>query len=132
MNSALAAYLRDAGARPFAWGACDCCSWTCDWVLQVAGVDPAAAWRGQCASEHDARRIVARGGGVLALAQAGCAAAGLVPTGDPLPGDVGVVLTPQGATMAIRTRIGWACKTTDGLAVGPYPRLAAWRVECLR
>ena len=129
MNSELPRYLRESAGAPFAWGDCDCCTWTCDWVARVIGVDPAARWRGACASEADAERIIAEGGGILALARVGCAGAGLVETRDPLPGDIGVVLTPLGEAMAIKTRIGWAMKTKNGVAAARVPMLAAWRVE---
>lgn len=130
MNSLLVDYLRDGGSRPFAWGADDCCTFACDWVRVSAGVDPASEWRGRCANARDAARIMRDGGGVLALARQGCAAAGLAETSDPLPGDVGVVLSPNGEAMAIRTRIGWAVKSERGVAVAPFPLLAAWRVNC--
>jgi hypothetical protein len=129
MNSRLPAWLAASGSRPFAWGVCDCCTWVCDWVVAAQGVDPAAAWRGACASARDAARIL-RGRGLLALAREGCAAAGLAETRDPLPGDVGVVLTEDGPAMAIRTRTGWAIKAGQGFGVRAAPMLAAWRVEC--
>jgi len=129
VNSDLPAWLAASGGRRFAWGACDCCTWACDWVVAAASVDPAAAWRGACASARDAARIL-RGAPLPELARRGCEAAGLVETRDPLPGDVGVVLTPNGAAMAIRTRRGWAVKSAVGFGVGPYPMLAAWRVAC--
>ncbi len=132
MNTDLPAYLRETGARPFVWGACDCCTFACDWVSRATGVDPARDWRGLCASARDAARILRDGGGVLALARQGCAQAGLAPTDDPMPGDIGVVLTAEGEAMAIRTRIGWAVKSARGVAVAAFPRLAAWRVECRR
>lgn len=132
MNNELAVYLREGGGRPFAWGRDDCCTFACDWVLRVAGVDPALEWRGRCASARDAARIMRTGGGVLALARRGCASVGLVETADALPGDVGVVRSANGEAMAIRTRIGWAVKSQRGVAVASFPLLAAWRVEpCL-
>lgn len=130
MNSDLPIYLRESAARAFAWGECDCCTWACDWVAQVIGVDPARRWRGACASAIEAARILKEGGGMLALAQAAFADVGLAETDDPLPGDVGVVLGSDGETMAIRTRIGWAVKTRDGVGCGPFATLAAWRIEC--
>lgn len=130
MNSALADYLRASGARPFAWGVDDCCTFACDWAVIACGLDPAADWRGRCANARDAAGILRDGGGVLALARKGCSAAGLVQTTDALPGDVGVVLSPNGEAMAIRTRVGWAVKSERGVVVAPFPLLAAWRLPC--
>jgi len=98
-------------------------------VVAAQGVDPAAAWRGACASARDAARIL-RGRGLLALAREGCAAAGLAETRDPLPGDVGVVLTEDGPARTVRTGAGWAIKAGQGFGVRAAPMLAAWRVEC--
>ncbi len=123
---ALAAYLRASGARPFAWGECDCCTWACDWVLQRRGVDPAAEWRGRYRTRRGAMRNV-RPGFLLVVAGA-MAKAGLKTTDDPTPGDVGVVMTPQGASLAIKTPTGWAGKAEAGIVVAPFTALEAWSI----
>ncbi|MCW0235285.1 MAG: hypothetical protein OJJ21_16925 [Ferrovibrio sp.] len=56
------------------------------------------------------------------------AAAGLAETSDPQPGDVGVVLTDMGGTLAVRTSTGWACKSERGVVVAPYELVKAWTV----
>lgn len=49
------------------WGRSDCIMATCDHVLRVTGIDPAAPWRGSYADEAGARAIYEAYGGVLAL-----------------------------------------------------------------
>jgi hypothetical protein len=53
--------LRDAVHKhhaPFAWGSNDCCSFVCDCVLAMTGVDIYAEFRGHYASELDAQRTM--------------------------------------------------------------------------
>ncbi|HCN87818.1 MAG TPA: hypothetical protein DIT28_01355 [Oxalobacteraceae bacterium] len=53
--------LRDAVHRhhaPFAWGTNDCCSFVCDCVLEMTGVDIYAEFRGKYSSELDAQRTM--------------------------------------------------------------------------
>lgn len=122
----LADYLRASGARPFAWGACDCCTWVCDWVVLRRGVDPAARWRGRYRTARAAHRNLKNG--LVSVASESMASAGLSATDDPQPGDVGVVLTGQGQSLAIKTVTGWAGKAETGVVVAPFPVLAAWTV----
>lgn len=129
MPPGLADHLRRGAAEPFAWGELDCCLWACDWVLVRRGVDPMAGWRGRYRTRLGAARRIARAGGFLSAVRAEMAAAGLVPTFDPVPGDVAAVLTPQGEALAIRTPTGWAGKGPQGLAVcSSWTPLAAWSV----
>lgn len=71
---------------------------------------------------------LARAGGLLVLARLRMAECGLVPTVDPQPGDVGVIETPWGEALAIRTTIGWAMKGEQGVAVMPFRLIQAWTV----
>lgn len=126
---ALAAHLAGGAARPFAWGDCDCCSWVCDWVLARRSIDPASPWRGRYRSARGALRQIRRGGGdFLSVVSDAMTEAGLAVTTEPRAGDVGVVLTEQGAALAIRTRLGWACKSESGVVVAPFMMLKAWAV----
>lgn len=58
------------------WGTHDCIMATCDHVLRVTGIDPAAPWRGAYSDEAGARAIYEAHGGVLALFDYGMALAG--------------------------------------------------------
>lgn len=125
----LADYLRAGAARPFAWDACDCCSWACAWVLLRRGVDPSAAWRGRYRTAGGALRHIRRAGGdLLAVASAAMMDAGLVLTSSPQPGDIGVILSHQGQALALRTPTGWAAKAQAGIVVAPFDCLRAWSV----
>lgn len=125
----LAAFLREGAARPFAWGACDCCTFACAWIERRRGVDPSAPWRGRYRSVRGALRQMRRGGGdLLAVVTKAMRSAGLNETSDPQPGDVGVVRTPAGLALAIRTPLGWAGKAESGVVTAPYPCLLAWSV----
>lgn len=52
------------------WGSKDCCLMAADLVLAITGKDPAAAFRGSYSSRLGAARIVAKYGGIDALAAA--------------------------------------------------------------
>lgn len=125
---ALAGYLRAAGGRAFAWGEHDCCRFALAWVALRRGVDPGARWSGRYRTARGAALHLRRGGGLLALAGAAMAEAGLAPTATPVPGDVGVVQTGQGPALAIRAATGWACAGAGGITVAPFAMLAAWSV----
>ena len=44
-------------------------------------------------------------------------------------GDVGLVATGDGATMAIKVDADkWACKTHQGIAIAPFEHITAWRL----
>lgn len=60
----------------FVWGRTDCLMSVCAYVAAVTGTDPAAPWRGTYDDEAGARRILAAGGGVLAMMRGGMAAVG--------------------------------------------------------
>lgn len=125
----LAAFLREGAARPFTWGACDCCTFACAWIAHRRGVDPSRPWRGRYRSLRGALRQIRRGGGdLLAVAADAMRVAGLDVTSVPQPGDVGIVRTPAGLALAIRTPLGWAGKSESGVVTAPYPCLRAWSV----
>ena len=128
MNTSLPEFLRAAAATPFAPGGFDCVLMACDWVKAARKVDPAAPWRGTYATRLEALRIIARAGGMAALVDKGMAQVGLVPTLDPLPGDVAVVEMEGETVMAIRTMIGWASRGPRGLITGPAVVQKAWSV----
>lgn len=128
MNTGLAEFLAAGAQTPFEWGKEDCCLFACDWVLSQRGVDPARRFRGRYATEKQARRIIRREGGLLAVVSAEMTAAGLTETIDPLPGDVGVVATDQGEALAIRSRVGWVAKAPFGITAAQFIVMKAWSV----
>lgn len=125
----LSAFLRAMARASFAWGACDCSLVMSDWCRLRRGVDPAASFRGRYRTRLGALRHVRRLGGFEATARTVMAGAGFVTTDAPLVGDVGLVAHPaSGPIFAIRCALGWAMKSPEGVAVGAYPALVAWRV----
>ena len=54
---ALAGRIFSARELAFAWGTFDCAIWTCDWIRDATGVDPAASYRGKYSSEAEAIAI---------------------------------------------------------------------------
>jgi hypothetical protein len=128
----LAEFLDRATRTRFAWGSHDCCLFPADWVLSRRGEDGAARWRGRYRTAVGCKRILAREGGVVAVMALGAAAVGLAETATPGPGAIGAlnVMTPQGLAQAggIRTAIGWAVLSTNGLIVARATPLQAWEV----
>ncbi len=87
----LHALIESRKTAPFAWGAHDCCLWVCDCILTMTGHDPAAEnFRGQYSDALGAARLLKKLGGVEAIAEKQCAAAGFaaVPVAFAQRGDV--------------------------------------------
>lgn len=61
----LVAYLAEAGARPFDWGAFNCCHLAAGWVEVCAGAHPMAGLPAT-PTERAARRLIRALGGTLA------------------------------------------------------------------
>lgn len=125
----LATFLRRIAEVPLIYGQSDCFLTAADWVREVEGFDPAAAWRGRCCDRAGALALLKQAGGVVAMAQAGMNRPRI---SNPKAGDVGVVVT-QGSNgpvevAAICTGARWAAKTERGLWIGRAEPLAAWRV----
>lgn len=129
MNTELPAFLRRAASERFRFGEWDCAMTIANWVWLVTGTDPAPELRGTYRTEAGWRSIVEKKGGLAALVGTLAEGAGLAPTDDPLPGDIGIVDVPTyGHTAAIRVRRGWAMKMIDGLTTVNVDHVAAWRV----
>jgi len=128
MAHLLKRFLRQSLSQSFVWGECDCALWACSWVSLKRGVDPAASWRGVCTGRFSAARIIRRGGGLAAICREAFGAAGLSETANPQPGDVGIIATPVGEAVVIRTANGWAWKAARGIAIVPAHHLIAWKV----
>lgn len=129
----LADFLARAGATPFSYGSHDCSLWLADWVLDQRGIDGAAALRGRYRTALGCARLVARGGGLVAVVGRCAQTAGLSSAKLPRPGDVGIVkavtddgTTLVGAILADATR--WAVLGAAGLRIEPATCVAAWRV----
>lgn len=99
-----------------------------NWVWRTTGTDPAPHLRGAYRTEAGWQAIIAEAGGLVPLIGGLADRAGLKPTEDPLPGDIGVVTMLNGATGAIRVARGWAAKGMTGITAEAAPMLAAWRV----
>jgi hypothetical protein len=122
-------FLRDSSARKFDWVACNCGFWVCEWIAIMTGSDPVEDVRGRFKTPIGFQRFVARADGNEAFSRRIAEAAGLAETDEPILGDVGLVATGDGATMAIKVDIkNWACKTADGIAIGPFEQITAWRL----
>jgi len=128
----LSDHLTTAGVMPFEYGAADCCTFACDWVLAIRGVDPMASWRSQYTTLAGAQRRMIERGGMIECVSAEMEAAGLKETIFPQPGDVGLVRQvhegKEQTMLAIKTARGWACKAERGLVVAPLEMVRAWRV----
>ena len=58
----LAALVEAHRERPFVWGTHDCCTFAADAMQAVAGIDPAAPWRGAYDTEAGALACLDEGG----------------------------------------------------------------------
>jgi hypothetical protein len=122
-------FLRESANRRFDWAECNCGFWVCEWIRLVTDGDPVGHVRGRFKSASAFRRFVMNAGGTEAFSRGIAEQAGLVETDHPILGDVGLVATGDGATMAIKVDSNrWACKTLYGIAIGPFEQITAWRL----
>lgn len=134
MAAELGQFLEEAASIGHLWGENDCLMFPANWILHSSGRDPAAPWRGTYVDQDGAARILAKAGGPVLLMAAGCDQVGAAQVSPEHagPGAVGIVLAEAAEglqqTGAIRTNVGWAVLDAQGLAVGPFPALAAWAV----
>lgn len=61
-------YLRETCSLPWLWGTVDCMMWSAGLVLEATGSDPAAGLRKTYQTERDAKLVLSREGGALAVA----------------------------------------------------------------
>ncbi|MCJ2132447.1 DUF6950 family protein [Methylobacterium sp. E-045] len=121
-------HLRAGSASTFVWGFLDCSLWVCDWIAVERGHDPAARLRGTYHDEASCLRLLAREGGLVALASRLADESGLPETSSPMAGDVGVIETRLGPFLMISTGPRWACKTVRGVLFAPAGIVKAWSV----
>lgn len=130
--SALSVFLQAAQSAPFRFGGIggnDCAMMVADWISEQRGVDLAAEFRGTYASEAEFAALVGREGGLVPLFDRLARAVNIVRTTAPALGDVGVVTRRIGVAGAIKcTGRKWAVRTPSGIAIGPWPMVAAWKV----
>jgi hypothetical protein len=114
-----------ATAKPFAWGAHDCCTWAADAVQAITGIDHAADLRGTYSTQAQAGAVLAQHGGLRGVAgRAGPAIRPLFAR----PGDVGLLRdgTPK---LAVCAGDCWLVVGTHGLVRKPLQDAAlAWGV----
>lgn len=84
----------------------------------ATGADPAEPHRGAYSSEDEALALIEAEGGLQAVVRAGMDRVGLIPTRQPIRGDVGLVMmeTARGEPLvgAICTGPLWAAMSRDG------------------
>jgi len=128
MSSALAAVMAVMD-RPWEWGAADCCTAACDVFARLHGVDPMAPLRGLYGTKAEAQAMIAREGGLDALAARLAAFSGLR-LSEGQAGDIGVSgpgVASGGRCLMICVAPGWAAKTPRGFAILPRAE-RAWGV----
>ena len=112
----------EAMARPWEWGAADCCTAACDVFMRLHDIDPMEPLRGRYDTRLGAMRLIAQEGGMIAMATrlAGCA--GLQP-GSAAAGEIGVIVTQGQLALGIGLGCAWVGKSKTGMATVP---------ECVR
>lgn len=126
MQEFIAQTRADWRRAQFAWGSHDCIMATCDHVLRVTGIDPAAPWRDSYADEAGAMAIYEAHGGVLGLFTEGMARAGFEPGSDALGA---AVVARIGDTEIVGVNFGAMVgfvHPTRGVTEVRLPIVAAW------
>lgn len=131
-------YYRLTAAVGFGYGSNDCLLWVASWAMLRGHPDPAEPYRGRYRTATSARRFVREHGGLVAVAAAGAARAGLkaIDPREAVSGDVGVgtfdATTGWGRRAPvglIRAGLGWAAISASGaVVIGDAEPELAWRI----
>lgn len=114
----LGEYLQGLASKRREPGAHDCGTLACDWAVLCGHPDPMAEWRGAYETEAQLAGIIEIEGGVLAMFERGCAAAGIERReGDPLPGDIGVLRIAGHEAGSVFTGERWAFVGNRGVGL---------------
>ncbi|CAH9015651.1 conserved hypothetical protein [Vibrio phage 393E50-1] len=98
MNDALT-WINLNRDREFEWGDCDCCTFTCDFVKAVAGVDPAENHRGHYTTEYGSKRALVKYG---TIEESFDRHFSRVEPAMAMRGDVVMYRSPQGDTLGVK------------------------------
>lgn len=122
-----AALVDSARARPFEWGAHDCCLWAASAVGAITGSDPGSQWRGSYTTPRGALDVLEGLGG---LEGAGAMTGKSIAVALAFVGDVGLVTWPDGVeSLAVCSGHDWMCAGDSGLIRLPLDAArAAWGV----
>lgn len=109
----------------------DCCRWVDRYLCVNGYASPIKALGLRYDSERSALRVIAKGGGLVALWSAGMTAVGVRDADQPQAGDVAVIerATADGLNQAMGLFTGdrWASLTPRGLEFGPAVTSRIWR-----
>ena len=128
-------FIESKRRMPFAWASNDCCLFTCDWLLELTGIDPAAklGLRGTYDSALSAARVLTDHGGVEGIAAAFCHDQGWREIGPKYAqqGDPVTIRTANGITLAVCNGVFAVAPGPNGIAFFKMIETAsrAWRVE---
>lgn len=110
----------------------DCSRWLDRYLRMLGRASPMEAIGIQYGSEREAKVVIGRGGGLLALWSAGLEAIGLEEVETPALGDVAILSVPtddgEDQTCGIWTGKRWASVHRTGTAFGIGEPLKVWRV----
>lgn len=124
-QSKLAEVIESRHKTPFSWGQQDCCMFAADCVWAMTGSDPAFDVRGQYSDADGAARLLAKFGGVVALAEDRLGAE--VPPRCASIGDIGVVESEGRECLAVNNgTLRWLVPGEHGLVLFGHA-LRAWR-----
>lgn len=129
-------YLDQAQRQPWAWGRMDCTLFAGDWVRAATGRDP-CVWRGTYNNALQAKRLLARHGGFLAMIEREMDQCSFARTETPEHGDVAIIAAPAaepehavaGMAAVIVTPPWLLARALDGIVGVQAPIIAAWRVR---
>jgi hypothetical protein len=128
---ALALFLEEKRNEPFAWGVNDCCTFVCDWLAILTGVDPAADFRGKYSDALGAKRVLKKRGGLEAIALRAAKRWGWapVPVREAQRGDLVLCEMPEGLAAGVCFGAVAAFAGAVGVVTQPMTKCRrAWRV----
>ena len=114
----------------------DCCTYAANWVREASGKDVFARYRGLYRSAAQARRLVAKRGGMEKILGAELTLHGFERVEHPDHGDIGIVNLPEareadkvfGASAVIRFGSVWVGRTETGIIAFEQAHVAVWKI----
>lgn len=128
----LNSYIAEQETAPFVWGEHDCCLFVCNVIQLLTGIDPAKDYRNRYKTKAGATRLLAKAGGLEALAVAVCADMEFVEIGVNFcqRGDLVLMDCAEEQALGICLGANAAFVTLTGFTYYPLSKCCrAWRVS---
>lgn len=127
----IAEFVAAEAQKPFRWGETDCVSTVDRWIRLRTGLSPLAWVDREYSDAEGAASVLADRGGLAVLVNRAMRSLGFIKTGEPVTGDVGLIIQNGNLCMAIHAGDCWFSHDEHGFIGAPLSTVwKAWRIKC--